>query len=286
MYIKKMELKEISKRKHPPGPWEEGDKIPWNDPAFSERMLKKHLSQEHDWASRRLCVVDQHLDWIEAHFLKPASRILDLGCGPGLYTHRLAGRGHDCVGLDFSPASIAHAKAQAETNGLPVRYHLADVRQAAFGKGFDLVMMIFGEFNVFRETEAKNILNQAWSCLKEGGSILIEGHSFKEVKRQGLEPPTWEATQSGVFADHPYLQLEEHFWHADCSASTTRYLVIGLDDGATTHYASTMKAYTDKQYELMLAKAGFSTIRRFQNMGESATPFKGKLHPFTGGKKL
>jgi len=34
-----------------PEPWAE--KIPWDDPAFSERMLKEHLSQEHDAASRR-----------------------------------------------------------------------------------------------------------------------------------------------------------------------------------------------------------------------------------------
>ena len=28
-------------------------KIPWDEPAFSQRMLENHLSQEHDWASRR-----------------------------------------------------------------------------------------------------------------------------------------------------------------------------------------------------------------------------------------
>lgn len=30
------------------------------------------------------------------------TRILDLGCGPGLYTSRLARLGHCCVGIDFS----------------------------------------------------------------------------------------------------------------------------------------------------------------------------------------
>lgn len=28
-------------------------KIPWDEPAFSQRMLENHLSQDHDWASRR-----------------------------------------------------------------------------------------------------------------------------------------------------------------------------------------------------------------------------------------
>lgn len=29
----------------------EESKIPWDEPAFSQRMLENHLSQEHDWAS-------------------------------------------------------------------------------------------------------------------------------------------------------------------------------------------------------------------------------------------
>jgi cyclopropane fatty-acyl-phospholipid synthase-like methyltransferase len=280
-----MKLEEISRRKLPPGPWEEGDKIPWNDPVFSKRMLKNHLAQEHDWASRRLAVIEKHVDWLEKSVLKPDCRVLDLGCGPGLYTHQLARRGHTCVGLDFSPASIAHAKAQARAEGLSAQYQLADVRQAAFGEGFDFVMMIFGEFNVFRENEAVNILNKAWSGLNKGGVLLIEGHTFKEVKRQGLEPPHWESTPKGLFADTPYLQLEEHFWHGNCSASTTRYLVVDVRDGTTTQYASTMKAYTDKQYVGMLKKAGFFHVQRFSQMGESQTLFKGKLQVYTGEKK-
>ena len=30
-------------RRVPPKPWVEGDNIPWQDPAFSERMLVEHL---------------------------------------------------------------------------------------------------------------------------------------------------------------------------------------------------------------------------------------------------
>ncbi|SUX59850.1 DNA methyltransferase [Citrobacter amalonaticus] len=43
---------------------ETGGKIPWNDPDFSRRMLENHLSQEHDWASRKLSVIEQQVDWI------------------------------------------------------------------------------------------------------------------------------------------------------------------------------------------------------------------------------
>ena len=48
-----MKLSDITSRTSAPVPWSEGDNIPWDDPDFSERMLKEHLSQEHDLASRR-----------------------------------------------------------------------------------------------------------------------------------------------------------------------------------------------------------------------------------------
>ena len=243
-----------------------------------------HLSQEHDWATRRHLLVDRHVDWIERHFLEPESRVLDLGCGPGFYTHRLAKRGHDCVGLDFSPASIAHAKEQAGKEGLSVTYRQEDVRDVEYGEGFDLVMMIFGEINVFRRKVVEEILNKSRDSLKQGGRILVECHTFKEVKRQGEMPPLWRAAESGLFADHPHLWLEEHFWHADCAAATTRYLIVDTRNGSVTRYASTMQAYTDEQYGSMLTEAGFSDIRGFQAMGEAGPEFAGKLQIFSGRK--
>jgi len=114
-----LKLLDVVHRHGDPKPWAEGEKIPWNDPDFSRRMLNEHLSQEHDAASRRFETIDNHVKWIHGQVLKAnPTRVLDLGCGPGLYTNRLAKLGHHCVGIDFSPASIACAREQAEEAGL------------------------------------------------------------------------------------------------------------------------------------------------------------------------
>ena len=109
-----MNLIDIIHRPANPVPYSEGEKIPWNDPVFSARMLREHLSQAHDAASRRFETIDKHVAWIHRTILagRPA-KILDLGCGPGLYASRLARLGHTCAGIDFSPASIAYAREQA-----------------------------------------------------------------------------------------------------------------------------------------------------------------------------
>jgi hypothetical protein len=56
-----MNLIDIVNRIPIPEPWVEGEKIPWNEPAFSARMLQEHLSQEHDAASRRFATIDAHV---------------------------------------------------------------------------------------------------------------------------------------------------------------------------------------------------------------------------------
>src|SRR5690606_11061234 len=146
----KMKLGDIVGRLPVPEPWAEGDNIPWNEPGFSARMLKEHLNQAHDAASRRSETIARHVEWIAGEVLGPApARVLDLGCGPGLYLQALAARGHACRGIDFSPASVAYARQQAAEAGLAIDYEEADLRAAEFGPDghFDAVMQIFGELN-------------------------------------------------------------------------------------------------------------------------------------------
>src|SRR5512137_2213612 len=159
-----MNLHDVILRTPLPKPWAEGDKIPWHDPDFSRRMLREHLSQAHDAASRRTIIIEEHVEWIQRVVLRNrASRVLDLGCGPGLYSSRLAQRGHTCTGIDFSPASIEYARETAQSQHLTCEYQLADLRQAEYGTGYDLAMFIFGELNVFRLEDAQHILGKAYA---------------------------------------------------------------------------------------------------------------------------
>ncbi|MEJ2580854.1 MAG: class I SAM-dependent methyltransferase, partial [Acidobacteriota bacterium] len=185
-------LLDIVNRTPEPAPWSEGDNIPWNDPEFSERMLAEHLSQEHDLASRKSATIDGHVDWIFSTVLdgRPG-RLLDLGCGPGFYAHRLRGRGCECVGMDFSPASIRHARENAAADDPQCFFVLADLREEAFGAGFDLVMMIYGQFNVFPRHHGMKILRKAHAALAPGGRLLLELQSAAQIQRDGEAAPSW-----------------------------------------------------------------------------------------------
>ena len=261
----------IVKRKYTVERWQ---KIPWNDPDFSRRMLREHLSQTHDAASRRTAIIEQHVEWIDRQLadVNPA-RILDLGCGPGLYAARLEALGHSCTGIDFSPASIDYARQISACE-----YIQGDVRQVDFGTGYDLVMMIYGELNAFAPEDAQRIVDKAYAALKPGGLLILEVHPLEVVKQLGQKPPTWYSARAGLFSDDPHLCLEESFFKAGSAIS--RYFVIDAKSGRVTPYISMTRAYTSIEYHNLL--------RAFENVefhpSLSGEPGDGSLFVITARK--
>ena len=270
MTERSVQIFDLIQRKAIPEPWAEGDNIPWNEPGFSERMLKEHLSQAHDMASRRFEVIDNHIEWIHQELLKSKqSKILDLGCGPGFYSSRLAKLGHECVGIDFSPASIKYATKQADKENLNCKYLHDDIRKADFGTGFDLAMFIFGELNVFRPVDIKMILKKANHALSENGTLLLEPHSFGVIKSIGQLPPSWYSAKNGLFSNKPHICLDESFWDEQSSTATKRYFIIDASTSDVTNYATTYQAYTNRQYQSLLKECGFETIEFYPSLGEA-----------------
>ena len=258
---------DVIHRRPVPDPWAEGEKIPWNDPDFSERMLREHLSQDHDAASRRFEVIDEHVDWIHQGVLSGTpTRILDLGCGPGLYTSRLSKLGHECVGIDYAPAAIAYAREQAEREKLRCTYLEQDIRAADYGTGRGLVMLIFGEFNVFRPADARLILEKASRALERDGLLLLEPHTFFAVQKIGEQPASWYATSGGLFSDRPHVCLTESFWDPERKVATERYFIVDAQTGDVTRHAASTQAYTDEEYRSLLLACGFGEIEFYPSL--------------------
>ena len=97
-----------------PAPFAPGEEHFWDDPHISAQMLAAHLDPDTDAASRRPETIEHTVDWIVATLeLAPGMRVLDLGCGPGLYATRLARYGLRVTGVDCSRRSIGYAQRSA-----------------------------------------------------------------------------------------------------------------------------------------------------------------------------
>lgn len=237
-----------------------GGKIPWHEPAFSARMLREHLDQSHDRASRAMPTIDGHVRWIFDELLdgRPGS-VLDLGCGPGLYSERLARLGCRCRGVDISPASIRHAGAVATADGLDCEYVLGDVLTADLGRDHDLAMMLFGEFNTFPRAEARHLLERIAVSLRPGGILLVEAHTFDSVVAEGVTAPGWFTASQGLFSEQPHLVLSEHDWDPGHRVATSR-IHVAADTGRVDQYTEALHAYRDDEYLQEADVAGYDDV--------------------------
>ncbi len=245
-----------------PVPWAEGGNLPWHEPDFSARMLREHLDDAHGAASRPAAERQQQLDWLwEQMRLAPGRRVLDLTCGPGLYALPLAQRGCQVTGVDFGPASIAYARAQAATAGWVDRcqYLEQDVRRLKLDEAsFDAALLLYGQLAVFTVAEAEAILATAAAALRPGGSLCLELLDPDRVDR--TDSRWWFTDDQGLWGDRPFLHLGERFWYEAEQLSLERYQILHLETGRLDVIHLCDQVYTLDRMTAMLQAAGFDRV--------------------------
>jgi ubiquinone/menaquinone biosynthesis C-methylase UbiE len=225
-------------------------------------MLREHLNQDHDMASRRVEWIDKQVAWIHGTILsRQPSRILDLGCGPGFYAHRLATLGHHCLGIDFGPASIEYAN-QNNPDVARCEFVLGDVRQVDFGGPHDLVMILFGELNVFSPQEALAILRKVRASLFCGGQLIVELQTPAAVEQSGNAESSESNCEKGLFTDQPHRCRTENEWLDEQQVAVQVFHITEMGTENTCTFRSTTKAWSDDDLQALFSDAGFSGASR------------------------
>ncbi len=114
-----MKVKNIVRITEKPNLYEKGTSFMWTDSHISKQLLQIHLNPDIDLASRKKSTIEKTVKWIlETKNSNEKLNILDLGCGPGLYTELFAKKGHNVTGIDISKNSIDYAIKSAKEKGL------------------------------------------------------------------------------------------------------------------------------------------------------------------------
>jgi 2-polyprenyl-3-methyl-5-hydroxy-6-metoxy-1,4-benzoquinol methylase len=157
----------------------------WADEHTSKQMLVYHLNEDIDISSRNAKFIDRSVEWISSYFeINSGTKIIDFGCGPGLYTTRLAHKQADLTGIDFSTRSIQYAVDVAAKQELNIQYINQNYLEFDTDIRFDLVLMIMCDFCALSPSQRKIMLSKFYTLLNPGGAILLDVYSLKAFEQR------------------------------------------------------------------------------------------------------
>ncbi len=259
-----MNIKKLIKITQKPEIYSPGTSLMWVDEYISTQLLKTHLSQDIELASRKETTISSTVEWILQKTPGDRLNILDLGCGPGLYTEKFAERGHIVTGMDFSSNSINYAKESARRKNLDISYIQQNYLELEEENKYDVILLIFTDFGVLIPNQRKILLNNIYRALKPGGTFLFDVlNENYEAQQSGSKD--WELSAEGFWSNKPYLAISESFYYEKQRVTLNQHVITNEAGGAEV-YRFWIHTFSHAELGKIISSAGFNTIECYDNV--------------------
>ena len=249
----------------------------WTDEHTSKQMLSFHLNEAIDVSSRNAEFINRSVEWIASWFdIGKGTKIADFGCGPGLYATRLAKRGANVTGIDFSGQSIEYAKEVAAREHLNISYVKQNYLEFETEDRFDLVLMIMCDFCALSPTQRKGILRKFHKILKPGGSVLLDVYSLSAFEKRE-EVATYEVNQlNGFWSENKYYGFLNSFKYDEEKVVLDKYTIIELK--RTRKVYNWLQYFAPENLEREFIEARFIVKGLYSDV--AGTPYDQKSNEF------
>ena len=250
----------------------------WDDEHISKGMLAAHLDVDSDGASRKLSTIRKSADWICHLCQRPAhQRLLDLGCGVGLYSELLYDGGFSVTGIDLSRRSIACAQNRADKTGRTIKYRCQNYLELDDKNAFDAAILIYCDFGVLSPIDRNVLLAKIHRALQPGGVLILDVFNRPHLDAfQELQAVKYE--NGGFWSPKPHVLLQKNRIYRETDNILERYLVITEDDCACFNIWN--QIYSQQSFCQEVENSGFETAGIFDDV--CGSPFTGRADVLCG----
>lgn len=228
-----------------------------------------HLAQVYD----QLMADAPYDQWMKfaqscwAHYEVRPQSVLDLACGTGNISVRLAGAGHQVIGIDLSEDMLAMTSYKAAEQGLTIQLFHQDMREFVLPHLVDSVVCFCDSLNYLTDPEdVYHTFQHVYQALRPGGTFLFDIHSLYKIRE--------------IFGDNTFTLKEDdisYIWECewDEEDEVVHDLTMFVKDGPIYRRFDELhiqRGYPVDQILQWLNQAGFADITYTSNFG---------LHPLT-----
>ena len=244
----------------------------WNNPYISTQMLLAHLDPNIDPASRNKKFMGRSIRWIVQKFnvTDQKSKILDLGCGPGLYTHEFAKAGAQVTGIDVSRNSIEYASKKEKEENLDIEYINANYVTCDFKKKYDLITLIYDDYCVLNSDDRKILLGKIHSALEKDGVFLFDVLSVKHFDNVQEKQSCSYVKVGGFWSPNEHFVFENIYKYDDEKVVLEKNTVVEENNVLTIY--NYLKCFEVDEILQELSEHGFQTAEYFSDV--SGTEYK------------
>lgn len=230
----------------------------WDDEHISKGMLEAHLNPEWDAATRNHDFITKSVDWI-AGVANPEEypKLLDLGCGPGIYAERFYNKGYDVTGIDFSKRSIDFAINNAKNKELTITFLYQNYLDITYREEFDVITLIYCDFGVLSDQDRSLLLDHVYQALKPGGKFILDVFTPNRYKDR-KETKDWYFSEGGFWSEKAHICLNSFYRYDDKGTMLEQTVVITED--SVKCYNIWDHTFTKEELEKDLKKAGFTAV--------------------------
>ncbi len=273
-----MNSKLINYIKEVPPVYCKSSKAFWNDEHISKSMLKAHLDTEMDGASRKLITIQKSVEWIcNCCQNMQNKRLLDLGCGAGIYSELLYDKGFSVTGIDFSKRSIEYAQNHAIKTTRKIQYYYQDYLEMDYEKEFDTVILIYCDFGVLSPRNRNVLLKKIHKALKKDGILILDVFNTPYLKTfQTIQNVQYE--KGGFWSDEPHVIIQRNKYYEETENTLEQYLIITDNDCECFNIWN--QIYSQKTFTEELEQAGFTRIGIYDDV--KGTNFTGQAETICG----
>lgn len=198
-----------------PNIFDNGNMFLWSNEYIAKNVLKKHLDIDIDSGTRKIDTVKNSVNWI-CNKIESIKTVLDIGCGPGIYSKMFALNEKSVLGIDISRYSIEYAKKNNNLQGL-TEYIVQDFRELSFqnNETFDIAIMMYGLYSFYPLKERLSVLKKIYGVLNDNGCVIVEVFTSNHYKGR-QESTDWSYVEKdGFWCQKPHVELNA-FYRYDC----------------------------------------------------------------------
>jgi len=247
-----------------PALYEKGTAELWTDEHISKGMLESHLNPDWDAATRNHETVREIVKWINTIAPEEQYRdLLDLGCGPGIYTEEFHKAGYEVSGMDFSERSINYARYSAQEKNFPITYYHQDYLTLEFATQFDLVTLIYYDFGVLSAEDRAKLLKKIHTALRPGGLLIFDVFTSQQYSGR-KEYKSWEYAEKGFFCAKPHLCLNSFYRYDEQNTFCDQHIIV--TERKVRHINVWEHTFTRSELSQDLSTAGLGVKAFYGNM--------------------